>query len=249
LGVSAKLTFPVYEDTFHYLWRENNLPIEIDPTDPKLDDPNERAMLISAFRNGLGTPVGYVMPLRRAWWQAQPGWLAGKWPVRSERVFLLPGESPIGLRLPLDTLPSESNASKEIYTTPIDPSAPRRPLTRPTEIPKGNEIEVLREETQEAASSRSMDGLDHSPINEQILNEERDALPDNEDDNVVQTALCVECRHGRLYVFLPPCQRVEDFLDLVSAVEETCKKLQLPVLIEGYPPPPRPSNRIIQGDP
>ena len=238
LGVNAKMSFPVYEDTFHYLWRENNLPIEIDPTDPKLDDPNERAMLINAFRNGLGTPVGYVMPLRRAWWQAQPGWVAGKWPVRSEKVFLLPGESPIGLRLPLDALPSAANASNAVYTTPMDPSAPRTPLTRPTETPNGNERTVLREETWEAENTRPMDGREHPLINEQILEEKNGDPSDGGDENVVQTALCVECRHGRLYVFLPPCQRTEDFLDLVSAIEDTCRKLNLPVVIEGYPPPP-----------
>ena len=54
LDISAKMTFPVYEDTFHYLWRENRLPIDVDPTDPKLEDPNERAMMIRAFQQRLG---------------------------------------------------------------------------------------------------------------------------------------------------------------------------------------------------
>lgn len=78
LNISAKMTFPVYEDTFHYLWREQRLPIDVDPTDPKLEDPNERAMMIRTFRSGLGTPVGFVVPLRRAWWQAKPGWIGGR---------------------------------------------------------------------------------------------------------------------------------------------------------------------------
>ena len=194
-------------------------------------------MLINAFRNGLGTPVGYVMPLRRAWWQAQPGWVAGKWPVRSEKVFLLPGESPIGLRLPLDALPSAANASNAVYTTPMDPSAPLTPMTRPKETPKGNERTVLREETLEAENTLPMDGREQPLINEQILEEKNGDPSDGGDENVVQTALCVECRHVRLYVFLPPCQH-RGLSRFGISHRDTCRKLNLPVVIEGYPPPP-----------
>ncbi|MEO1618450.1 MAG: transglutaminase family protein, partial [Planctomycetota bacterium] len=83
LGISAQMTFPVYEDTFYYLWREGRLPEDIDPTDPKLEDPNERAMMTRTFERGLNNPVGFVMPIRRAWWQAHAGWVGGVWPVRS----------------------------------------------------------------------------------------------------------------------------------------------------------------------
>jgi uncharacterized protein (DUF2126 family) len=48
LNISARMSFPVFEDTFHYLWQEGRLPIDTDPLDPKLDDPNERAMMIRA---------------------------------------------------------------------------------------------------------------------------------------------------------------------------------------------------------
>ncbi len=146
LNVSAKMTFPVYEDTFHYLWRENRLPLDVDPSDPKLKDPNERAMMIRTFRSGLGSPVGYVLPLRRAWWQAKAAWIGGRWPVRSEKVFLLPGDSPIGLRLPLDTLPYASVASQMIYSEPFDPTIPRAPLP-PNRTPlKGNDRDAIRDE-------------------------------------------------------------------------------------------------------
>lgn len=52
------------------------------------------------------------------------------------------------------------------------------------------------------------------------------------------SALCVEARHGRLSVFMPPTQRLEDYLDLVEAIEATCAALEIPVLLEGYLPPP-----------
>ncbi len=249
LDVNARMTFPVYEDTFHYLWRENRLPIDVDPSDPKLDDPNERAMMIRAFQRGLGTPVGFVLPLRRAWWQARASWMAGRWPVRSEKVFLLPGDSPIGLRLPLDTLPSSSVSSQAIFSEPYDPTIPRQPLPpRPrTEAAKGMDRDALRDEPSWRRDADS-DGAAPQLINEQVLDEEDDSQrPTGE--TVVHTALCVECRHGRLHLFMPPTQRLEDYLDLISAIEATCEALQMEVLIEGYLPPPDPRIELFKVTP
>ena len=227
LNVSAKMTFPVHEDVFHYLWKENRLPIDIDPKDPKLEDPNERAMLMRTFNHGLNKPVGYVLPLRRAWWQARPGWISGRWPIRGETLFLLPGESPIGLRLPLDTLPVSLTSNQSFYTTPFDPSAPRQPLPS---WQRGNEPDVRSHLDSDQVPSSAK-------INPQTLDvEDDDDLPTSED--LISTALCVECRHGRLHVFMPPTQRLEDYLDLVSAIEQTCAALQLPIILEGYLPPP-----------
>ncbi len=239
LNISAKMTFPVYEDTFHYLWREDRLPVDVDPLDPKLEDPNERSMMIRAFRSGLGTPAGFVLPLRRAWWQTRPGWMGGKWPVRSGQVFLLPGDSPIGLRLPLDTLPSSSVVPNAIYAAPMDPTVPHGPLSQPRPIPKGNEPSVVRDEPSwRQQAGASVDAGPQFHINEQVLAKEDDDDDLPTSDDVVHTALCVECRHGRLYVFLPPTQRLEDYLDLVSAIEVSCQTLGLAVIIEGYLPPP-----------
>ncbi|TWT98678.1 transglutaminase family protein [Stieleria varia] len=216
LGVSAKTTFPVYEDTFHYLWRENRLPIDVDPADPKLDDPNERAMMMRTFTQGLSNPVGFVMPIRRAWWNAHSGWISGRWPLRSDKLFLLPGDSPIGLRLPLDSLPkggAGASLNADLLAAPIDPFAPREALP--------------------AAYTIKQDPERINRINEQQLQDE----PTPPTDDLVLTALCVECRFGRLHVFMPPTQRLEDYLDLIAAVEETCVDLDIPVIVEGYLPP------------
>ncbi|MEM6365804.1 MAG: transglutaminase family protein, partial [Planctomycetota bacterium] len=239
LGISAKMTFPVHEDVFHYLWRENRLPVDVDPKDPKLDDPNERTMMMRAFTSGLGSPVGYVLPVRRAWWQARPGWISGRWPVRSDRVYLIPGDSPIGLRLPLDALPTVSASTAAFYTTPADPIVQRGPLpdyplpsldNGDPNIAKGNRADVLRDDHDPGDDTRAR-------INPQVLDEEDDDhLPTS--DDLIQTALCVECRYGRIYVFMPPCQRVEDYLDLIAGVEATCRLTQTPVIVEGYLPPP-----------
>ncbi len=249
LGVSAKMTFPVYEDTFHYLWRENRLPVDVDPLDPKLKDPNERAMMIRTFQNGLGSPVGYVLPLRRAWWQAKASWIGGRWPVRSEKIYLLPGDSPIGLRLPLDTLPYSSISSQAIYSEPFDPTIPRSPLPPSRSHAKGMERDALRDEPSWRRDEGSLSGgASPQPINEQTLDEEDDDdLPTS--DTIVHTALCVECRHGRLHLFMPPAQRIEDYLDLIASIESTCEALQMEVIIEGYLPPPDPRIELFKVTP
>src|SRR6185436_20002393 len=54
---------------------------------------------------------------------------------------------------------------------------------------------------------------------------------------MVRTALCVEPRHGRIHVFMPPVAELSDYLVLLAAIEETAAKLQMPVVIEGSPPP------------
>ncbi|TWU61006.1 hypothetical protein V7x_53170 [Crateriforma conspicua] len=252
LNISAKMTFPVFEDTFHYLWRENRLPVDVDTSEPKLKDPNERAMMIRTFQHGLGKPIGFTLPLRRAWWQARPGWMGGRWPVRSEKVYLIPGDSPIGLRLPLDTLPVSSFSTNAFYSAPYDPTAINGPLPTMQRGMKGVSADPLREVRQEMPARSGENGFGGGggplgpgsggpggqPINEQVIDEidEDDDLPTSED--VVHTALCIECRHGRLHVFMPPVNRMEDYLDLINAIEQTCERLQLPVIIEGYLPPP-----------
>ena len=214
LGIAASVATPVFEDTFHYLWRENRLPIDVDPEDPKLEDPNERAMIVRAFTQGLNKPIGFMMPIRRTWWQAHPGWIGGRWPLRGNKIFVIPGDSPIGLRLPLDSLPVGASESPT-DTLPYDPFAPRSPL--PT-VPVILQDKVRMQEIHKQQRDEPDEPVATAPV--------------------IPTALCVECRFGRLHVFMPPTQRLEDYLDLLSAIEETCVDLELPVIIEGYLPPP-----------
>ena len=65
----------------------------------------------------------------------------------------------------------------------------------------------------------------------------------------MRTALAVEPRDGRLCVFMPPVERLEDYLELLAAVEATAAELGLPIHVEGYPPPHDPRINVIKVTP
>jgi len=105
LGVPVSCVLPGYEDAVYYLWKEGTLPTNLDPLQYNLDDSQERRRLARILDRGLGEVVGYALPLK---WQgeAQEGsWRSSEWRFRREYMFLIPGDSSIGYRLPLDSLP------------------------------------------------------------------------------------------------------------------------------------------------
>ncbi|QDV22121.1 transglutaminase family protein [Aureliella helgolandensis] len=262
LGVSRKYIRPAFEDIAHFLVKEQRLPVNVDPSNPQLGSPEDRARLVRVFEQGLGTPVGFVLPLRRQWWQAQPRWTSGPWPVRGESLFLLPGDSPVGLRLPLDSLPYSATGPAEPLI-PIDPTAPVHELPQPLYSRQQNaqqrsdessannaglQIERLanEEKTERGITAKPLKDprefkLGNSKLSEaaaKLKLEEIDAESESvAADQVVPTALCVEARSGNLHIFMPPTERIEDYLDLVAAVEATARQLKAPVVVEGYPPP------------
>ncbi|GDY12466.1 IMP dehydrogenase [Planctomycetota bacterium] len=118
----ANLAFG-FEDIVYHLWRERRLPVNVDIFDARLDDPVERDRLARIFTHGLGNPVGLVLPL--AGWRGR--FHSGKWDLRSDRLFLIPGDSPMGYRLPVDSLPWLAPEAR-VGDQPRDPFAPRPPL-------------------------------------------------------------------------------------------------------------------------
>jgi uncharacterized protein (DUF2126 family) len=240
LGVKSRYIVPVFEDAMYYLWKEQQLPVNVDPTDSRLRDPEERARLARVYQRGLDQPVGYVMPLTIQWWQtkSETRWRSGPWPVRPERMFLLPGDSPIGLRLPLDALPWQS-ATASVGTGPIDPTSPATPLPERRNL--GPQLYLRGVPDATAIPGISEQQTINPPDTDELDEESNDPVGT---ESVVRTALCIEPRSGRLYVFMPPVQRLEEYLDLISHIEVTANDLNMPVIIEGYLPPSDP--RLLQ---
>ena len=127
LGVGSKHVLPSYEDAWYYLWRERRLPVNVNPLDARLDDELERQRLARLFEQSLGAVVGYALPLTH---DQNIGWRSGPWTLRSEHLFLIAGDSPMGFRLPLDSLPWVAPGDREVLYDP-DPLAPASPLPSP----------------------------------------------------------------------------------------------------------------------
>ncbi|MFD0894421.1 transglutaminase family protein [Luteolibacter ambystomatis] len=225
LGVNPKHLIPAREDVFHLLLRERRLPVNVDPLESNLDDPEERARLARIFSQGPATVVGYALPLQRARDNRLPRWRSGPWFLRDETLYLLPGDSPMGYRLPLDSLPwvSEEDYPWIRHRDPMEPLGPLPRRERVMQVPgvPPEEKEPKRPAMQESAS------------------------------DTIRTAICFEARNGRLHLFLPPLEHVEDFLKLVEVIEQTAASLNMPVVLEGTPPPfdPRIQNFKVTPDP
>ncbi len=118
----AEHVLPVYEDPWRFLQDEENLPVDIDPLAANLSDPEERRRLARVLGQGLGKEVGFVLPLGRV---PDGRWVSDRWQFRRRHLFLLPGDSPLGLRLPLRSL-SEGDPLSEVREEPYEPIDPRR---------------------------------------------------------------------------------------------------------------------------
>ena len=64
----------------------------------------------------------------------------------------------------------------------------------------------------------------------------------------VRTALSVELRDGQFCVFMPPVERLEDYLELLAAVEATAAELRPTGARRGLPAAARPAAERHQGD-
>ncbi len=248
LGLGSQTVLPGHEDAWYYLWRERRLPVNVDPFDARLDDEMERNRLRRVFSQGLEQEVGYVLPLQPldTGNPAISSWETGRWFLREERMYLMPGDSPMGWRLPLDSLPWSAPTDR-LHMIEQDPFSPH--LTARTALPAAP-ITLQTRHSSQAVPAQAAKRFESDP-------------------SVVRTALCVEVRDpnrangpkveadalkkgeksGVLYVFMPPLARLEDYLALVSAVEATALKLGMRVVMEGYPPPRDPRLKLLQVTP
>lgn len=225
LELDKKYLVTGYEDVFYYLWEEGRLPITDDPLKANLKDSLERKRLSEILNFGLTSPVGMALPLK--WDYTKQGWKSRTWSFRRGHMFLVPGTSPMGFRLPLSSLEYFDPESIHPDTRfPRDPFAPVHKLENFSNV-------VLQR-----YHKKLIDDVDPYKREFKLTS----VAADSED--YFRTSLCIEPRGGTLYVFLPPLDHIEHYLDLINAVEATAGDLGMPVKIEGYTPPR--DNRILQ---
>jgi uncharacterized protein (DUF2126 family) len=232
IGVGDAHVRPGFEDAWYYLWRERRLPVNVDPLDSRLDDELERERLRRVFGQSLSAAVGYALPLLFDASAGSQPWASGPWFLRDERMYLAPGDSPMGYRLPLDSLPWAA-AGDLPSSEPVDSFRPRPPLPTATDL-RARLVPSRQRDPRTGTAARavaSKPGRGESGA------------------ETVRTALCTETRNGVLYVFLPPVQQLEGYLALITAVEDTAGDLGLPVVLEGYAPPSDPRLRSFQVTP
>ncbi|KVH63417.1 IMP dehydrogenase, partial [Burkholderia sp. MSMB1072] len=264
LNLTGEFIRPGYEDVWYYLWRERRLPVNVDPFDARLDDELERARLRKVFEQQLDSVVGYVLPIKRM--EDEPGrdgpgldgprWQTGPWFFRDERMYLVPGDSPMGYRLPLDSLPWTARADYP-YLVERDPFAPRDAL------PDAAAIRARYAGTADAP--RYLAGVHREASAPTVMQWRADGAaasgrPGAVDPHrrperfesaawITRTALCVEVRNGILYLFMPPLAALEDYLDLLGAIESTAHALGVKLVLEGYPPPRDARLKLLQVTP
>ena len=217
LGLDSEFVIPAFEDPNYWLQKEASLPENVDPSDSRLSDPEERARMARVFDQGLSTPKGFVLPIQR--WNADAGkWRSERWKLRRGNLVLTPGDSPMGLRLPLSSLP---HIPADEYPHLVE----RDPLEHREELP--------------VFEASPVQSAPHQEVHEQQL----------KGSGGVRTAMSIEIRDGVLCAFMPPVERLEDYLELVAAVEATAEEMQVKVHVEGYPPPFDPRLEVIKVTP
>jgi uncharacterized protein (DUF2126 family) len=236
LNIPSAHIHPAKEDAFYFLWEENKVPANIDPYKANLNDPLERQKLAELLTKGLGEPVGFVIPMEWNHWNNR--WISCHWPFRNNQLVLIPGNSPIGLRLPLKSLAytSETKTQRVVERSTFEP------------------LPAL-ENFQAKADSRYDKPIPEEELPKEFYQqpypeEEEDAdkkIKDKEEQKIevettfevytIKTALCIEVREGKIYFFMPPLTYLEHYLDLLASIEAAAEKLKMKVVIEGYEPP------------
>ena len=275
LGVERDNVFPAYEDAWYFLWRERKLPSNVDPFDSRLDDPHGAGAPAPRVRARASMRRSATCCRSASTSAGRARWLSSPWYLRDERCYLIPGDSPIGYRLPLDSLPWAAPGDVPWLhapdpTQPLPPLPPRAPIRHDdaswhaTAEPRDGAVgehptpggmhdveasttgavapEIATPQTPSASAAAPASAVPAATAR-------RELQPFESAGFVVRTAISAEPREGRLYVFMPPMATLEDYLDLVAAVEDTAAAMQMPVILEGYEPPRDPRLQVLRVTP
>ena len=199
--------------------------------------------------------IGYVLPLareRECRLQRAAAGSPARWFFRDDRMYLIPGDSPMGYRLPLDSLPwvSEGRLSVPARARPVRtaravaPAAQLRMQYGGGSAGREGVADARPRGGVGAAAARvaerhAADGGAAGTTQRAVRRPAPAAARRSRADGSRRTALCVEARDPRradgpkaersrsaaaarlLYVFMPPLAALEDYLDLLAAVEAT----------------------------
>jgi uncharacterized protein (DUF2126 family)/transglutaminase-like putative cysteine protease len=153
LGVGFE-PMPAFEDPWRLIQDEASLPVDVDPLKAGVADPEERRRLAKILGQGPDRPVGYVLPLKREGGR----WRSDAWRFRRGHLFLMPGDSPLGLRLPLTSLGGPQEAP-----FPPEPDLPMPDPRRQEEL-----------EARQAKLTRAPPPFAPSPVRTALCVEHRD---------------------------------------------------------------------------
>ena len=185
----------------------------------------------------------------------RPRWLTSRWWFRDNPLVLVPGDSPMGFTLPLTALPSVAaeDLPKAFPKDPYADDADNDALAAAEDEPSGahdpEDREPRRHESARWVPRTALCVEVRDPVRSHTADAE---LPEIEgDDEAADAKRAARSAHQAavekyalkpgqssiVYIFMPPLDEVDDYLALVTAIEATAEQLQLPVVLEGYPPP------------
>ncbi|MFK8079869.1 MAG: DUF2126 domain-containing protein [Granulosicoccus sp.] len=218
----------MHEDPLHHLTLESMLPDDKALADLELKDGDTRQRLVAMLSKGIDEPVGYLLPLAFD----TDHWKSSRWPLRRDEVFLMPGDSPAGLRLPLDSLPIDTGVDAEADAMAEDNFDPAVPLSvPPPPAPAPGKSSGLGTKLAAKLTAKCASRHDKKRKND------TKAAKETNDNKVIRTTLCVEIRDGCLYVFMPPLRSAESWVRLMACLERACVAADVKPVIEGYEPP------------
>lgn len=220
MGVPESYILDAREDTPYYLWKDGRMPLSDNMMVADVFEKTERERLQKLMDEDLNTPVGFVLPLHYSHRRNQ--WISNSWTFKSGHLVLLTGDSPIGARLPLSSLPSPEEAEDE-------------------KVAERTASDMTKTLPSAATLKRRLAA--YKKMNDKPYKKDPNGL--------IKTAVCAQVRGGVLHIYLPPVTWSEHFLELIHAIELTAAETGLSIVLEGYgaPADPRLVNMSVTPDP